>query len=182
VGIVIDTNVWVSGLLWQGAPWELLRLAEAGRLTLCTTPGILAELADVLSHERIRPRLDRLGLTPVELVGYAINLAAVFEVTEGDAIVLADPDDDVFLWCARAAEASYAVSGDRHLLDLGTYAGILIVTVRDLLTREFRVDWLVSRTCSAATPGKLRRRTSSGPGCRIGARYPRPMGCPDVSL
>jgi putative PIN family toxin of toxin-antitoxin system len=137
VRIVIDTNVWASGLLWQGAPWQLLRLAEAGRLTLCTTPSILAELANVLSYKRIQSRLDQLNLTPAELVGYAMNLASVFDVPEGDAIVLTDPDDDVFLRCAQAAEASCIVSGDRHLLDLGTYAGIPIATVRDFLALEF---------------------------------------------
>jgi len=115
----------------------LLRLAEAGQVTLCTTPGILSELADVLAYERIRPRLDELGLTPAEAVGYAMNLASVFEVPQGQEIVLADPDDDVFLWCALAAEASYVVSGDHHLLDLDTHAGIPIVTVQDFLAREF---------------------------------------------
>lgn len=75
--IVIDTNVWVSGLLWQGIPWELLRLAEAGKVTLCTTPGILSELADVLAYERIQSRLGQLGLTSAELIGYAMNLASV---------------------------------------------------------------------------------------------------------
>jgi len=133
VHIVIDTNVWVSGLLWRGAPWELLRLAEKGMVTLCTTPEILSELADVLSYERIRHRVNQLGITPAELVGYAMNLASVFEVTEGSSIVLADPDDDVFLWCAQAAEASYIVSGDHHLLDLGSFAEIPIVTVHDFL-------------------------------------------------
>jgi len=137
VRIVIDTNIWISGLLWRGAPWELLCLAEADRVTLCATPSILAELAQVLSYERLQLRLGQLGLTPAEVVGYAMNLASVFEVPEGDAIVLADPDDDVFLRCAQAAEASYVVSGDRHLLDLGTYAGIPILTVRDFLTQEF---------------------------------------------
>lgn len=135
--IVVDTNVWVSGLLWRGAPWELLRLAETGRVTICTTPAILSELAEVLAYERIQARLDQLGLTPAELVGYAMALASVFEVTEGDTIVLADPDDDVFLRCALAADASYIVSGDHHLLDLGTHAGIPITTVHDFLEREF---------------------------------------------
>jgi len=137
VRIVVDTNVWVSGLLWRGAPWELLRLAETGRVTICTTPAILSELAEVLAYERIQARLDQLGLTPAELVGYAMALASVFEVTEGDTIVLADPDDDVFLRCALAADASYIVSGDHHLLDLGTHAGIPITTVHDFLEREF---------------------------------------------
>jgi putative PIN family toxin of toxin-antitoxin system len=137
VRIVIDTNVWVSGLLWRGAPWELLRLAEKGSLTLCTTPEILSELADVLSYERIRHRVDQLGLTPAELVGYAMNLASLFEIAEGDSIVLADPDDDRFIWCAQAAKASHIVSGDHHLLDLGSFAGIQIVTVREFMDQEF---------------------------------------------
>jgi len=131
--VVIDTNVWVSGLLWQGAPWELLRLAEAGQLTLCTTPDILAELAEVLSYKKLQPRLDQLGFTPVELVGYAMSIASVFEVPGGDPIVLADPDDDVFVRCAQVAEASYIVSGDHHLLDLGEYDEIPIITVHDFL-------------------------------------------------
>jgi len=53
--IVIDTNVWVSGMLWQGAPWELLRLARRQGDSL-HAPRYPDELADVLSHERIRPR------------------------------------------------------------------------------------------------------------------------------
>jgi uncharacterized protein len=134
VRVVIDTNVWVSGLLWRGAPWELLRLAEAGDLTLCTSPAILAELSEVLYSEKLQPRLGQLGLTPEELVGYAINLASIFEVLEGDPIVVADPDDDMFIHCAHAAGASYIVSGDHHLLELGKHGEISIVTVHESLT------------------------------------------------
>jgi len=36
--IVIDTNIWISGLLWRGMPWRLLRLAEIDRL--CDAPGL----------------------------------------------------------------------------------------------------------------------------------------------
>jgi len=66
-----------------------------------------------------------------------MNLASIFEVVEGDSIVATDPDDDVFLRCAEVAEATYVVSGDRHLLELKAYANIPIVTVRDFLVREF---------------------------------------------
>ena len=135
--IVIDTNVWVSGLLWRGMPWKLLCLAEAGEVELCITPSMLVELAEVLSYERLQPRLQQLGLTPEELVAYALSLASVFEVPEGDPIVAADPDDDIFLRCAIVAGAAYVVSGDHHLLDLGGYAGIPILTIRDFFTKEF---------------------------------------------
>ena len=134
---MIDTNVWVSGLLWRGMPWKLLCLAEAGEVELCIAPSMLVELAEVLSYERLQPRLEQLRLTPEELVAYALSLASVFEVPEGDPIVAADPDDDVFLRCATAASAAYVVSGDRHLLDLGEYVSIPILTVRDFLAKEF---------------------------------------------
>jgi len=132
--IVIDTNIWVSGLLWRGMPWQLLRLAEAGEIELCVAPPMLVELDRVLSYERLQPRLEQLGLTPSELIAYAMNLASIFEVLEGDSIVIADPDDDIFLHCAVAVKAVYVVSGDHHLLDLVEYAGISILTVRDFLT------------------------------------------------
>ncbi len=135
--IVIDTNIWVSGLLWRGMPWRLLCLAEAGDVELCLAPAMLDELANVLSYERLQPRLEQLGLAPVELVAYAMDLASIFEVPEGPPIVVADPDDDVFLRCASVSGAVCVVSGDRHLLDLDGYAGIPILTVRDFFAKEF---------------------------------------------
>lgn len=135
--IVIDTNIWVSGLLWRGMPWKLLCLAEAGKVELCMAPAMLDELAQVLSYERLQPRLMQLGLTSVELVAYAMDLASIFEVPEGSPIVVADPDDDVFLRCAAVAGAACVVSGDNHLLDLGEYAGIPIITICDFLAKEF---------------------------------------------
>jgi predicted nucleic acid-binding protein len=100
-------------------------------------PTILEELFDVLSYDRFQSRLHQLGINPAELIGYAMNLATIFEVPASDPIVLADPEDDVFLWCAEAADVAYVVSGDHHLLDLRSHAGIHTITVHDFLTREF---------------------------------------------
>ena len=137
--VVIDTNLWVSALLWRGMPWRLLRLAEQGQVTFCMAPAMVAELAEVLTYDRLQPRLQQLGLTPAALIAYVLNIASVFEVSDPEepAIVTADPDDDIFLHCAVVAGAAYLVSGDYHLLDLDNYAGIPILTVRDFLTREF---------------------------------------------
>ncbi len=81
--------------------------------------------------------MEQLGLTPSELTAYAIDLASMFEVSKGNPIVIADPDDDIFLHCAVVAEAVYVVSGDHHLLDVAEYAGIPILTIRDFLSKEF---------------------------------------------
>ena len=134
--VVIDTNIWISGMLWRGAPWRLLRMAEQGEIELCVTPSMLSELAAVLSYERLQPRIAQLGLTSEDLVAYALSLSTVFEEPQGEPTVAADPDDDVFLHCAVAAGASCVISGDRHLLDLGQYQEIRILSVN-----EFLADW-----------------------------------------
>jgi len=135
--VVIDTNLWVSGLLWRGLPGRLLRLAQAGQIELCLTPAMLSELAEVLAYERFQPRLAQLGLTPAELLTYASSLVTLFEDADGMPIVQADPDDDVFLHCAERVGAACVVSGDHHLLSLKQHAGIPILTVHDFLAREF---------------------------------------------
>ena len=131
--VVIDTNIWISGMLWRGAPGRLLRMAEQGEIELCVTPSMLGELAAVLSYERLQPRITQLGLTSEELVAYALSLSTVFEEPQSEPIVAADPDDDIFLHCAVAASASCVVSGDRHLLDLGQYQEIPILSVNEFL-------------------------------------------------
>ncbi len=42
--------------------------------------------------------------------------------------------DDMFLACALEGRAEYVVSGDRHLLEIGSYHGMLIVTPRQFMT------------------------------------------------
>jgi hypothetical protein len=135
--VVLDTNVWVSGLLWRGLPWRVLRLAEDSQVTPCLAPEMLDELAEVLSYQRLQPRLQRLGLEVPDLVSYAIGLALLFDVPPGPILVFSDPDDDIFLRCAAVAGASYIVSGDQHLLATERHAGFPIVTVHDFLATEF---------------------------------------------
>lgn len=49
-------------------------------------------------------------------------------------VVKDDPDDDRVLECAITGEAEFIVTGDRHLLRMGTFNGIEIVTVRDFMS------------------------------------------------
>ena len=132
--IVVDTNIWISGLLWQGKPWQLLKLAENGEVQLCIAYAMLLELEEVLTYDRLQPRLQILRQTPSQLVTYALSLSTVFDVScIGPPIVTADPDDDIFVLCALSAGANYLVTGDRHLLELGSYQTVEVVTVTEFL-------------------------------------------------
>lgn len=135
--IVVDTNVWVSGLLWKGLPTEILRLAETRHIEICSTTAIVTELERVLEYGRIQKQLDKLQLTRSDVVGFALTLMVIVEPIVLTSNISVDPDDDMFIACALAARADYIVSGDQHLLTLGQWQGIQIVTVNDFLSRHF---------------------------------------------
>ena len=54
---VLDTNIVVSALLWGGTPFKLLELATDGKLSLYTSPALIAELRDVLHRDHLAQRL-----------------------------------------------------------------------------------------------------------------------------
>lgn len=61
------------------------------------------------------------------------ELARVVEPSPLERAVCRDPDDDLVLATAVAADANLVVTGDDDLLVLGAYAGIAIVSPRRLL-------------------------------------------------
>ncbi len=131
--IVIDTNVFVSSFLNpSGSPRAIIDLWKNGTVTLCLCAEILAEYIDVLGRFRIPPA-DLKDL--LELFRSRQYIA--FTVIAGDLTVTdSDPADDKFLECALVSSAKYIVSGDKHLLALGGYAGIDIVKPADFVRRE----------------------------------------------
>jgi predicted nucleic acid-binding protein len=69
------------------------------------------------------------------VLGYA-SLAITVRTENITPVVEADPDDDKVLACAKTANAEIIVSGDSHLLDLGEYDGIKILTVNQLIEQH----------------------------------------------
>jgi predicted nucleic acid-binding protein len=64
VRVVADTNIVVSGLLWQGAPCRVLRAAESGTIRLFSSLILLAELEDVLKREKLSRKLAEAAVAP----------------------------------------------------------------------------------------------------------------------
>jgi uncharacterized protein len=92
---------------------------------------ILDEVRDVLQ----RPKF---GLTSDQALTLIEELHDVCEVVTPEGrvhAIAADPDDDVILEYARAANADLIISGDSHLLDLGQWMGIEILRPTDAIKR-----------------------------------------------
>jgi putative PIN family toxin of toxin-antitoxin system len=136
--VVADTNIVISGLLWHGLPRLLLDKARTQELELFTSVILLAELEDVLRRRKLARRLMLAGVELKDLVlGYAA-LATVVQPDASPPVIADDPDDDAVLACAVAAHADAIVTGDSHLLDLGQYQRIPVLTVAQLLEHRTR--------------------------------------------
>jgi len=126
--VVADTNVFISALMFGGVPGAFLDLALLPSFTLVTSPALLDELDDKL---RVK-----FGVSDSDAELIRARLEATALVVEAEvvlAVVKDDPDDDRVLECAVAGKADYIVSGDRHLLKLGAYQGIPILSVRQFM-------------------------------------------------
>ena len=133
--VVIDTNVIVSGILSRkGAPAELLMAWRERRFLLLSSPEIVTEVRTVVKYPHIR---DKYHLSDDE-IDQTITLLEHDALLVGGDINVAgsvpnDPKDEMFLACALDGQADLIVSGDHHLLDLGSYRDIPIMTARQFL-------------------------------------------------
>lgn len=126
--IVTDTNVVVSGLLWTGVPQQVLDAGRFGIVKIVTCQRLLDELGNTLRLPKLQKAVTRTGLTADALVLAYSLIVELVELDDIPPVIAADPDDDVVLASAVAANASAIVSGDRHLLSLASHAGIPILS------------------------------------------------------
>jgi putative PIN family toxin of toxin-antitoxin system len=131
--VVLDTNVLVSALLFEGPARRLVELWRTGVIAPLASAAMLRELARVLAYPKFRLSAEEIeGLLHEEFLPFVIPVV----VDEVPAVVAQDPSDDEFLACALAGRADAVLSGDRHLLDLGRQHGVAILSLRELLERS----------------------------------------------
>lgn len=114
----------VSGLGWPGPSAAILdAVLRDGRLELVHSPPLLAELRRVLAY----PKLARVIGDPAGLAELIEAVAVPVDPEHTLHVVVDEPDNRV-LEAAVAGTAAYVISGDHHLLELGTFEGIQILT------------------------------------------------------
>lgn len=115
--VLLDTNVFVSAAISNGAPHRILQdwlARRAFELIIC--PQLLAEVAEVLTE---RPKLRRwISLDDARALLDRLGAEADL-VDDPDEIgpTTRDSDDDYLIALAHAHHATYIVSGDLDLLE-----------------------------------------------------------------
>ncbi len=126
--VVLDTNVVASAYISPTGPPALVRLAwERRQFDLLVSSAILAEYDRVLRYPRLvaRHRMSNQEITKV--IDDIRQLATMIHVASELALVPDDPSDSKFIECAVDGGAEIIVSGDRHLLGVGSFRGIQIL-------------------------------------------------------
>ncbi len=122
--VVIDSNVIISAFGWDGKPEAVLGLMEQGHVLNHTTEEMFDELKRVVAY----PKLKFSPSLQARILEFIFSWSTFVTHITPVAVVTADPDDDKFIACAVASGATYIISGDPHLLTLGSYQDILILT------------------------------------------------------
>ncbi len=134
---VLDTNVLASGFIGEdkpdSTPGELIRRWRTKAFTLVISEHILAELADTFTDPYFTRRLSA---SAIAAALDSLHLDATLQPIKVDvAGVASHAEDDVVLATALSAGASYLVTGDRRLLELGIYGATDLLTPREFLAR-----------------------------------------------
>ena len=124
--VILDTNVVISAVYFGGAPLRILRAWRDGQLELIVTDDILDEYDEIA--KRLQGRYPSVDFHP--WIDFIRENATRQEVPKPYPSVCEDPDDDVFVACARAADAKVVCSGDRHLLVIDGQQGVEVLPPR----------------------------------------------------
>jgi putative PIN family toxin of toxin-antitoxin system len=129
VKIVLDTNVFISGIFFCGPPYRILEAWRAGKVQLALSIEILEEyrrVAQILAEEHRGINLD-------SLIDLLITNSQIYSTDALPEQVCADPEDDKFICCALASSSRIIVSGDKHLLKVSGYGNVQVLSPRQFV-------------------------------------------------
>ena len=133
--IVLDTNVFISGVFFTGPPYKILKAWRDGRIQILISEEIIEEYRRV--GELLSKQFSDIEFGPI-LQLLTIN-AEFVQSRKLTAQVCEDPDDDKFLECAISGKSNLIVSGDNHLLKVSGRRGIEVIRPRNFVDNYLKI-------------------------------------------
>ncbi len=126
--VVIDTNIIVSAYLGGVLETVIIRW-KSGKFTLIVSDEIADEYHEVLNRPKFK--LERAEVD--DFFSLLFSRAEFVESIEEIDAIKSDSSDNKFLEAAIAGQADFIVSGDNHLLNLGSFRDIPIIPAREFI-------------------------------------------------
>lgn len=132
--IILDTNVFMSGIFFHGAPYDILDAWRHNRVHLVVSPDILDE------YRRIATELIKSfpGVNPEPFIDLLTLKTLMVKSPPLPEQVCTDKTDDMFLSCALASRTKIVISGDKALLKTSGYRGIIVLSPSDFIDRYLK--------------------------------------------
>ena len=127
--IILDTNIYISALGWEGNPKKIFNKVIEGKYELIISHKQFKEITTVLDYPKfvfIQEQKERFILLLNEI-------ATIVKTKINVNVVKDDPSDNIILEPAAEINIDYIVSGDRHLLGLKEFNDAKIVTPQQFL-------------------------------------------------
>lgn len=127
--VVFDANIYISAFISpNGAPAKVVSRWLAGEFDVLVSQPIVDEILRVTNYDRIQKKYARVRERRLEFVTLITKQGIWVEPITTLTVVSVDESDNRYIECAVTGNAQYIVSGDKHLLDIGEYQGIVVVT------------------------------------------------------
>lgn len=127
--VVLDANIYVSALISdKGNPAQIVKRWLEGEFEVLVSQAIIDEILRVTDYARIQRKYAKVRENRLEFVALVSEQGIWTEPPEELSVISADESDNRYIECAAAGEAKYIVTGDDHLLELGDYQGIAIIS------------------------------------------------------
>jgi len=125
---VVDTNVLISGLVWEGTPKKIIDKFRFENLySLIFSPELIHEFrTKLLKKFHLEQKLVNQW---VQEITASAQLVIPRYVTK----ICRDPDDNMILDTASGGQADFIITGDKDLLSIVTFGKIPIITPRRFL-------------------------------------------------
>ena len=127
--IVLDTNVFISGIFFSGPPSQILKAWKDKAIQIVLSKEILAEYQRV--GEELSSKYSEIDIAPI--IDLLNIYGEVVETKDLSVSICEDPDDNKFIECAISSNCKLIVSGDKHLLKISGFQEIEVLKSREFI-------------------------------------------------
>lgn len=126
--VVIDSNVFVSALIWGGLPVQVINLWQQGAVALLISPYLLSEILLVL---------QRFNFPQYKLENFREDLEknTTKLLPKRRVKICRDEKDNQILDLCLAGRANFLITGDKDLLVLKDFHSTKILKPQEFLKR-----------------------------------------------
>lgn len=124
---VIDTNVFISGILYGGTPQKIIEAWLNKKYIFCLSPELKAEIINKIQTKFSLP-------TPtIGSIEEALDEKTEKYLPKKRVFICRDATDNFLLELALESQADYLISGDKQVLKVKNYYKTKILSPKDFL-------------------------------------------------